>query len=196
MTKSSSYQAGQVLKNAGNGKRSTADQGVSGKPSKVTIRGRVVVDDVPDLGGDLRVESRKVRIGGKAPKAARRGETTVLVALSNGVDIEIAGRADVVARALGSRTKLAQFLKVSPSQPTRWIKGEEAPNSENTRTIVDLEHVVTRARLLWGDDEVVNAWLTGRNGFLDGARPIDVIATQGSGPVIDALDQATAGAFA
>lgn len=126
----------------------------------------------------------------------KRAGTTVLVNLGNGANIEIAGRADVVAKALGSRSKLAQFLKVSPSQPTRWIKGDEAPNSENTRTIVDLEHVVTRARLLWGDDEVVNAWLTGRNGFLDGARPIDVIAAQGSGPVIDALDQTTAGAFA
>ncbi|WP_334151142.1 antitoxin Xre/MbcA/ParS toxin-binding domain-containing protein [Microbacterium sp.] len=112
------------------------------------------------------------------------------------MDLEIANRANVVAKVLGSRAKLANILKVSTSQPTRWIKGQESPNSENTRAIVDLEHVVIRARLLWGDDEVVNAWLTGRNGFLDGARPIDVIATQGSGPAIDALDQATAGAFA
>lgn len=108
----------------------------------------------------------------------------------------IPARANAVAEALGSKAKLAQVLKVSASQPTRWIRGEESPNSENTRAIVDLEHVVTRARLLWGDDATVSSWLNGRNAFLDGARPIDVVALQGSGPVIDALDQETAGVFA
>ncbi|WP_404473440.1 antitoxin Xre/MbcA/ParS toxin-binding domain-containing protein [Microbacterium aerolatum] len=110
--------------------------------------------------------------------------------------LNIQARTDAVAQALGSRAKLAQVLKVSASQPTRWISGDESPNSENTRAIVDLEHVVTRARLLWSDDETVSAWLNGRNAFLDGARPIDVIALEGSGPVIDALDQETAGVFA
>lgn len=110
--------------------------------------------------------------------------------------LNIQARTDAVAQALGSKAKLAQVLKVSPSQPTRWISGDEAPNSENTRAIVDLEHVVTRARLLWRDEETVSSWLNGRNAFLDGARPIDVIALHGSGPVIEALDQETAGVYA
>lgn len=110
--------------------------------------------------------------------------------------LSIQARTTAVAQALGSRAKLAQVLKVSTSQPTRWISGDESPNSENTRAIVDLEHVVTRARLLWSDDATVSSWLNGRNAFLDGARPVDVIALQGSGPVIDALDQETAGVFA
>lgn len=130
------------------------------------------------------------------PFRASNEDQLLLIAMDSGIDLKIGSRAEVVAKALGSRAKLASILKVSTSQPTRWIKGQEAPNSENMRAIVDLEHVVLRARLLWGDDTVVNAWLTGRNGFLDGARPIDVIATQGSGPAIEALDQATAGAFA
>ncbi|MFS0852542.1 hypothetical protein [Microbacterium sp. 179-I 3D4 NHS] len=108
----------------------------------------------------------------------------------------IPARTELVAKALGSRAVLARTLGVSNSQPTRWISGQESPNSENTRAIVDLEHVVARARLLWADDDTVNSWLIGNNAYLDGARPIDVITTQGSGPVIDALDQAMAGAFA
>lgn len=111
-------------------------------------------------------------------------------------NLKIPIRADLVAKALGSRAELAKVLRVSPSQPTRWIKGQETPNSENTRAIVDLEHVVARARMLWADDDVVNTWLTSSNGFLDGARPVDVITTQGSSPVIDALDQVMSGAFA
>lgn len=112
------------------------------------------------------------------------------------VELNIPHRTETVAKALGSRANLARVLKVAASQPTRWISGDESPNSENTRAIIDLEHVVARARLLWGDDDTVNSWLTGRNAFLDGARPVDVIAMQGSRPVIDALDQETAGAFA
>ena len=100
------------------------------------------------------------------------------------------------AEALGSRARLADALGVSDSQPTRWIRGEDSPNAENARAIVDLEYVVARARLLWSDDETVNLWLNGRNAFLGGARPIDVIMTRGVSPVVDALDQEMAGAFA
>lgn len=197
MAKSSSYRTGQVLKSSAKGKRAAADR-VAEKSSSFDPYAHSVSSRAPRETFEVeRVHARSGKFSGKGSKPdARRDAERTLVRLSPGVSIEIADRADVVAKALGSRAKLAQVLKVSASQPTRWIKGEEAPNSENTRTIVDLEHVVTRARLLWGDDEVVNAWLTGRNGFLDGARPIDVIGTQGSGPVIDALDQSTAGAFA
>lgn len=125
-----------------------------------------------------------------------KGGKKVVTNPSGKTALSIQARTDAVAQALGSKAKLAQVLKVSASQPTRWISGDEAPNAENTRAIVDLEHVVTRARLLWRDDETVSSWLNGRNAFLDGARPIDVITLQGSGPVIEALDQETAGVFA
>lgn len=171
--------------------------------SGATLAGRALSKGAPDGSYELKTGAVGAfnRFATPAPGKVDEiddvdiAQMTALAAV-RGANLEIAMRADVVAKALGSRAKLANVLKVSASQPTRWIKGQEAPNSENTRAIVDLEHVVIRARLLWGDDDVVNAWLTGRNGFLDGARPIDVIATQGSGPAIDALDQATAGAFA
>ncbi len=105
-------------------------------------------------------------------------------------------RARSAAEALGSRARFADALGVPDSQCARWIEGEDRPNAENARAIVDLEYVVARARLLWSDDETVNLWLNGRNAFLGGARPIDVIMTRGVSPVVDALDQEMAGAFA
>ena len=105
-------------------------------------------------------------------------------------------RARSAAEALGGRARFADALGVPDSQCARWIRGEDSPNAENARAIVDLEYVVARARLLWSDDETVNLWLNGRNAFLGGARPIDVIMTRGVSPVADALDQEMAGAFA
>ena len=112
-----------------------------------------------------------------------------------GVTIQIADRAGAVAAALGSKAQLASMLDVSASQPTRWIDGSESPNSENARVIVDLDHVIARAGLLW-KPSVIGSWLNGSNAFLDGARPIDVLRTTGSAPVIDALDQELAGGYA
>ena len=105
-------------------------------------------------------------------------------------------RARSAAEALGGRARFADALGVPDSQCARWIRGEDSPNAENARAIVDLEYVVARARLLWGDDETVNLWLNGHNAFLGGARPIDAMMTRGVFPVIDALDQEMAGAFA
>ena len=105
-------------------------------------------------------------------------------------------RARSAAEELGGRARFADALGVPDSQCARWIRGEDSPNAENARAIVDLEYVVARARLLWSDDETVNLWLNGRNAFLGGARPIDVIMTRGVSPVVDALDQEMAGAFA
>jgi hypothetical protein len=109
--------------------------------------------------------------------------------------LQIAQRAGAVAAALGSKSQLATLLAVSSSQPTRWIDGDEKLNSENARAIVDLDHVIARAGLLW-KPSVVGVWLNGHNAFLDGARPIDVIKTHGSAPVIEALDQELAGGYA
>lgn len=108
---------------------------------------------------------------------------------------DVGQRAATVAAALGSKSMLASFLSVSASQPTQWIKGVESPNPENARTIVDIDHVIARAGLLW-TPPVVSAWLVGANAFLGGARPIDVVKIRGAEPVIDALDQELAGAYA
>lgn len=44
--------------------------------------------------------------------------------------------------------------------------------------------------------EAAVLWLQGSNSFFGGARPIDVLAIDGPGPVLDALDFVEQGGFA
>lgn len=104
-------------------------------------------------------------------------------------------RTEFLIENLGGGTNLASLLKVSKSQPTQWRKGTESPSPDVARTLVDLDHVVARASLLW-DGESVRTWLTSSNVFLDGATPLDVLQVRGSRDVIDALDAEQAGSYA
>lgn len=154
-----------------------------------------VSDDlVLEEAGNDRFSSGFSRFGTVMPELSPMVTTKLMARVME--ELQIPHRTELIAKALGSRAELARVLRVSNSQPTRWIKGQESPNPENTRAIVDMDHVIARARLLWSDDDVVSSWLNGSNAFLDGARPIDVIATDGSAPVIAALDQAMSGAYA
>lgn len=106
-----------------------------------------------------------------------------------------AQRTDELAAHLGGVTALARALGVSPSQPSRWKSGKESPSPDMARRLVDLDHVVARALLVW-DREVIPDWLTSPNGHLGGATPLGVLATQGPSSVLDALDAVEAGGFA
>jgi Protein of unknown function (DUF2384) len=103
-------------------------------------------------------------------------------------------RADFLVDILGNKL-VADLLNVAQSQPSRWRRAQEVPGPQVAPVLVDLDHVVGRLLLLW-DRGVVGDWLTGPNAFLDGARPIDVLATRGSSEVIDAIEAETAGAYA
>ena len=61
--------------------------------------------------------------------------------------------------------------------------------------LVDLDHVVARLLLVW-DESLVTDWLTTANSFLEGARPIDVLARRGSTEVVEAIEAEAAGAYA
>lgn len=104
-------------------------------------------------------------------------------------------RTEFLIDAVGGVNALARLLDVSPSQPSRWRKGEEAPGPETARRLLDLDHVVARVLLLW-DRSLVEAWLTGANAHLDGRRPIDVLRLRGAPEVLAALDAEAQGAFA
>ena len=103
-------------------------------------------------------------------------------------------RAARLVGVLGNKG-VAQLLGVSESQPSRWKTGEEVPNARSAPLLVDLDHVVGRLLLIW-DQSVVFDWLIGPNGFLEGARPIDVIATRGTNEVVDAVEAEAAGGYA
>src|SRR6478735_10356235 len=106
-----------------------------------------------------------------------------------------AQRTDELAKALGGVTALARALGVSPSQPSRWKSGKESPGPDAARKLVDLDHVVARAQLVW-HPEVVPIWLRSSNGFLGGQTPLGVLMTRGPGEVLSALDAFDSGGFA
>lgn len=86
-----------------------------------------------------------------------------------------------------SRAELARWIGVSPSQTSRWASGEERPGPVAAPALIDLEHVYSRARLVWGG-ETARVWLESSNVFLSGARPLDVLLTDGVAAVLEALD--------
>jgi DNA-binding transcriptional regulator YdaS (Cro superfamily) len=106
-----------------------------------------------------------------------------------------AARTEELAKALGGVTALARALGVSPSQPSRWKSGKEQPGPEAARRLIDLDHVVARASLVWHPD-VIPVWLRSSNGHLNGQSPLGVLMTRGPAEVIRALDATEAGGFA
>jgi len=90
---------------------------------------------------------------------------------------------------------LAAIVGVNRSQTSRWVKGEERPGPGAAPLLIDLEHVLARARLVWGE-EAARTWLESANVYLDGGRPIDVLQLSGPAPVLEALDAETWGGAA
>ena len=62
--------------------------------------------------------------------------------------------------------------------------------------LVDVDHVLAHALLVWGDESVAGDWLNTSNAHLDGVRPIDWIRRHGTAQVVDALRAEAAGAYA
>ncbi|PKQ24902.1 MAG: hypothetical protein CVT65_00850 [Actinobacteria bacterium HGW-Actinobacteria-5] len=124
--------------------------------------------------------------------APRRRHTRVAHVTGGALTAE---RTGFVIEALGSVTAVAELLEVSKSQPSRWRTGAEQPSPAKARELIDLDHVLARALLLWTPAVAID-WLAGSNAYLDGARPIDVLRIRGAAEVLDALDAAAAGAYA
>lgn len=95
-------------------------------------------------------------------------------------------RVQYLVAAFGGAT-VAGWVGVNRSQTSRWASGEERPWPVAAPLLIDLEHVVARARLVWGET-AVRTWLTSPNSFLAGSRPIEVLQVRGPGPVLEALD--------
>ncbi|MFD4366191.1 antitoxin Xre/MbcA/ParS toxin-binding domain-containing protein [Rhodococcus sp. NPDC058521] len=91
-----------------------------------------------------------------------------------------------------SRTGLAALIGVNRSQTSRWASGEETPGVKAAPILIDLEHVLARARLVWGA-EAAREWIESPNVFLEGARPIDVLQIDGPARVLESLDAETWG---
>jgi uncharacterized protein (DUF2384 family) len=96
--------------------------------------------------------------------------------------------------ALGTNAA-ARLLGADRAQVSRWAAGTEAVGQEMGRRIVDLHDVLTRIMRVYGR-EAAAMWLVGSEPLLGGARPIDVLVTEGAAPVVRAIDGIAAGAFA
>lgn len=137
----------------------------------------------------------------RAPTAIRSVSTTKRAVIGNlaiatqPADDPLAPlRVSYLVDAFGGAAQLARIIGVNRSQPSRWISGEERPGGRTAPLIIDLEHVVSRARLVWGDP-AATTWLESANSYLAGARPLDVLLSEGPGRVLDALDAVAAGSF-
>ena len=87
------------------------------------------------------------------------------------------------------------MLGVSASQTSRWASGQERPGVEVAPLLIDLEHVLARARLVWAEP-AATTWLTSANAHLGGALPLAVLRADGPGPVLLALDAGAWGSAA
>jgi uncharacterized protein (DUF2384 family) len=128
--------------------------------------------------------SKKVAVRAPAKKAAavgaaRRGRVAADDPLSEQRVLYLAN--------VFSRAQLAKLIGVSPSQTSRWASGEERPGPTAAPALIDLEHVYSRARLVWGGDSA-RIWMESANAFLGGARPLDVLLTEGAARVLQTLD--------
>jgi hypothetical protein len=89
----------------------------------------------------------------------------------------------------------ARLLDADRGQVSRWGSGKEAVSAEMGRRIVDLHDVLTRILRVYSRG-AASMWLIGSEPLLGGARPIDVLVTEGASPVIRAIDGISQGAYA
>lgn len=99
-----------------------------------------------------------------------------------------------ITDALGTNAA-ARLLGADRAQVSRWGAGTELIGAEMGRRIVDLHDVLTRILRAYNRDAAAR-WLVGSEPLLGGARPIDVLATEGAAPVIRAIDGIMQGAYA
>jgi uncharacterized protein (DUF2384 family) len=99
-----------------------------------------------------------------------------------------------IVEALGTNAA-ARLLDADRAQVSRWGAGTEAVSSEMGRRIVDLHDVLTRILRVYAR-EAASMWLVGSEPLLGGARPIDVLVTEGAARVIRAIDGLAQGAYA
>jgi uncharacterized protein (DUF2384 family) len=109
-------------------------------------------------------------------------------ALSN-----VAGLLDRLVAGYGARS-VARMLDVNASMITRWRAGKPI-STTMARRIIDMHDILNRALQIF-EPTVAAQWLVGSEPLLGGARPIDVLVTQGVIPVIETLTAIEDGAYA
>jgi uncharacterized protein (DUF2384 family) len=120
------------------------------------------------------------------PRAWIPTAKTVVLRPSAGALADVTPLLDRVIEALGTNAA-GRLLGADRAQVSRWSAGTESISSEMGRRIVDLHDVLTRILRVYGR-EAAAMWLVGSEPLLGGARPIDILVSEGAAPVIRAID--------
>ncbi|HVE47898.1 MAG TPA: hypothetical protein VNA57_14275 [Acidimicrobiales bacterium] len=104
-------------------------------------------------------------------------------------------RTRFVTEVAGGTRRAAHLLDVAASQPSRWMAGESTPGPAQARMLLDIDHVLAHALLVWADVGVARDWLTTANANLDGIAPLEWIRRHGTAEVVEALRAEAAGAY-
>ena len=100
----------------------------------------------------------------------------------------------MIRAGVPSDRAIADVLGVSPSQVSRWRRGQR-PDRENADRLAGLALVVEML-LRWLDPDIVEEWLAGANAHLDGATPSYFIQRGRMADAIGAVEAMKTGAFA
>jgi putative toxin-antitoxin system antitoxin component (TIGR02293 family) len=100
---------------------------------------------------------------------------------------------DRLVSAFGTRP-LARLLGVEPGTVTNWTSHRRKLSEESAKRIMDLHDVLTRALQVFQPRTAMD-WLVGNEPYLDHARPIDVLVSRGSAPLIEALRGIDSGGY-
>jgi transcriptional regulator with XRE-family HTH domain len=110
------------------------------------------------------------------------------------VPVEPAVKVAALSRDFRSQRRLAEALGVSPSQITRWRRGQGVDEANADR--VDLLELTMSMLGRLYEAETVEDWLFGFNPQLGNRRPIDVIRAGGFEQILSAIRQERAGSYA
>lgn len=120
--------------------------------------------------------------------------TTVMLLASADTLSDVRPLLKRIVDALGTNAA-ARLLGADRAQVSRWGAETESIGAEMGRRIVDLHDVLTRILRIYNRDAAA-MWLVGSEPLLAGARPIDVLTSEGAAPVIRAIDGIMQGAYA
>lgn len=96
--------------------------------------------------------------------------------------------------AFGTRS-VAELLDVDESMLEAWTARRQKIGHDFAKRVMSLHEVMTRALRVFKARTAMD-WLVGKDPFLNHARPIDVLVSRGSAPLIEALEAFDAGGFA
>ena len=96
--------------------------------------------------------------------------------------------------ALGSDRAVSAILGVSPSQVSRWRRGQ-LPDLDNADRLAGLA-LVTEMLARWLEPETVNGWLHGVHAHLGDRSPVYLIGEGRVADVIGAIEAEKAGVYA